>query len=74
MGLKASLLLEMLLDQVQLTVALDMSSKKLDYDTLQAKMKLMASVQNDYSTPQRMAIGEMEFQDEDVEAAGMQTG
>ena len=46
-GLKASLLLEMLPDQVQLAVAQGLSSKKLDYDSLKAKIKLMANVQMD---------------------------
>ena len=75
-GLKASLLLEMLPDQVQLTVAQGLSSKKLDYDTLKAKIKLMANVQSDYSTPQPMDIGEMQCYDEDVnvEAVGVQKG
>ena len=58
-GLKASLLLEMLPGQVQLKVAQGLSSKKLDHDTLKAKIKLMANVQSDYSTPQPMDIGEM---------------
>ena len=40
-GLKASLLLEMLPDQVQLTVAQGLSSKKLDHDTLKAKIKTL---------------------------------
>ena len=75
-GLKASLLLEMLPDHVQLTVAQGMSSKKLEYDTLKAKIKLMANVQSDYSTPQPMDIGEMQCCDEDmnVEAVGVQKG
>ena len=75
-GLKASLLLEMLPDQVQLTVAQGLSSKKLDYDTLKAKIELMASVQSDYSTPQPMDIGEMEYHvdNEDVEAVAIQKG
>ena len=75
-GLKASLLLEMLPDHVQLTVAQGMSSKKLDYDTLKAKTKLMASVQTDYATPKPMDIGEMEQYDGDanVEAVGVQKG
>ena len=74
--LKASLLLEMLPDQVQLTVAQGLSSKKLDYDTLKAKIKLMASVQSDYSTPQPMDIGEMEYHvdNEDAEAVAIQKG
>ena len=49
-GLKASLLLEMLPDQVQLTDAQDMGSKKLEYDTFKAKIKLTAHVQSDYPT------------------------
>ena len=75
-GLKASLLLEMLPDHVQLTVAQGVGSKKLEYDTLKAKIKLMANVQSDYSTPQPMDIGEMQCCDEDVnvEAVGVQKG
>ena len=57
-GLKASLLLEMLPESVQLTVAQGMTSKKLDYDSLKTKVKLMANVQMDYSTPKPMDIGE----------------
>ena len=49
-----------------------MNTKTCDSDTLKAKIKLMASVQTDCSTPQTMDIGELEFQDEDVEAVGMQ--
>ena len=73
-GLKASLLLEMLPHQVQLTVAQGLRSKKLDYDTLKAKIKLMANVQSDYSTPQPMDTGEMQCYDEDVnvEVVGVQ--
>ena len=59
-GLKASLLLEMLPDAVQLTVAQGMNSKRLDYDSLKAKVKLMANVQMDYATPRPMDIGEAE--------------
>ena len=75
-GLKASLLLEMLPDNVQLTVAQGMSSKKLEYDTLKAKIKLMANVQIDYSTPKPMDIGELEQSkgDEYVDAVGAQKG
>ena len=58
-GLKASLLLEMLPDSAQMTVAQGMSSKKLDYDTLKGKIKMMANVQIDYATPKPMEIGEM---------------
>ena len=58
-GLKASLLLEMLPDSVQMTVAQGMSSKKLDYETLKAKIKMMANVQIDYTTPKPMEIGEL---------------
>ena len=75
-GLKASLLLEMLPDHVQLTVAQGMTSKKLDYDTLKAKIRLMANVQIDYATPKPMDIGEMGQYDgdEDVEAVGAHKG
>ena len=58
-GLKASLLLEMLPDSVQMTVAQGLSSKKLDYDSLKNKIKLMANVQLDYATPKPMDIGEV---------------
>ena len=75
-GLKASLLLEMLPDSVQLTVAQGMSSKKLEYDTLKAKIKLMANVQMDYATPKPMDIGEAEEYGEweHVEAVGAPKG
>ena len=75
-GLKASLLLEMLPDHVQLTVAQGMSSKKLDYDALKAKIKLMANVQIDYSTPKPMEIGELDLNHEDewVDVVGAQKG
>ena len=83
-GLKASLLLEMLPDAVQLTVAQGMSSRKLDYDTLKAKIKLMANVHMDYTTPKPMDIGEMHDEhiaegeysawDVGVDAVGAQKG
>ena len=65
MGLKASLMLEMLPDNVQLTVAQGMTSKRLDYDALKTKIKLMANVQIDYTTPKPMDIGEMDGYDEE---------
>ena len=58
-GLKASLLLEMLPDSVQLTVAQGMPGRKLDYDGLKAKVRLMASVQADMATPKPMDVGEL---------------
>ena len=58
-GLKAALLLEMVPDQVQMTLAQGMSTKKLDYDALKAKIKLMANVQQDYATPKPMDVGEL---------------
>ena len=83
-GLKASLLLEMLPDSLQMTVAQGLSSKKLDYDSLKSKIRLMASVQTDYSTPKPMDIGEMndwhnrdweeENWDYGVDAVGAQKG
>ena len=57
-GLRASLLLEMLPDHVQLTVAQGMSSRRLDYDELKSKVRFMASVQTDLATPKPMDIGE----------------
>ena len=84
LGLKASLVLEMLPESVQLTVAQGMSSRKLDYDLLKAKIKLMANIQMDYSTPKPMEIGEMNdgqnrgWEEEDwdygVDAVGAQKG
>ena len=79
-GLKASLLLEMLPDNVQLAVAQGMSSKKLDYDTLKAKIKQMANVQIDYATPKPMDIGDLRTGDADeeehewVDVIGVQKG
>ena len=57
-GLKAALLLEMLPEAVQLTVAQGLGSKKLDYDDIKGKIKMMANVQIDYATPKPMDIGE----------------
>ena len=68
-GLKATLLLELLLDQVQLTLEGHELQQMLDYDKLKAMIKLTACVQTDYLTSQLMDIGEMEFQDETIEAA-----
>ena len=59
---------------------LGMSSKKLDYDTLKAKIKLMANVQIDYSTPKPMDIGDVQTVDanqddhEWVDGVGAQKG
>ena len=57
-GLKAALLLEMLPETVQLTRAQGLGSKKLDYDELKGKIKMMANVHIDYATPKPMDIGE----------------
>ena len=75
-GLKSPLLLEMPPDQVRVTVAQGLSSKKVVHDTLRAKIKLMASVQTDQSTLQPVDTGEMGYRDgsEHVEAAGMLNG
>ena len=75
-GLKSPLLLEMLLDQVQVTVAQCLSSKKVVHDTLKAKIKLMASVQTDQSTPQPVDTAGMGHRDssEHVEAVEMLNG
>ena len=56
-GLKASLLLEMLPDSVQLTVAQGLTGRKLDFDELKTKVRLMGSVQADMATPKPMDIG-----------------
>ena len=79
-GLKASLLLEMLPESVQLTVAQGMDSRRLDYETLKTKIKLMANVQMDYAMPKPMEIDETQvesWQNEEehygIEAVGGQT-
>ena len=59
-GLKAALLLEMLPESVQMTVAQGIPAGKLDYDALKAKVKMMASVQMDLSTPKPMDVGELQ--------------
>lgn len=56
-GLKAALLLEMIPDSVQLTIAQSMTSKT-GYQDLKEQIKLMAAVQLDYCTPKPMDIGE----------------
>ena len=75
-GLKASLLLEMLPDQVQVAVAQRLTSMKVDYDTLKAQIKLMASAHTGFLTPQPVDIGTMGYQDDSeyVEAVGTQKG
>ena len=68
-GLKSSLLL-MPPDQVQVTVAQGLSSKKVVHDMLKAKIKPMASVQTDQLTRQPVDTGGMGCRDgsEHVEA------
>ena len=75
-GLKSPLLLEMLPDQVQVTVAQGLSSKKVVHDTLKAKIKPMASVQTDQSTPQPVDTAGMGYRDgsKHVEAVEMLSG
>ena len=65
-GLKASLLLEMLPEGAQMTVLQGMDSKKLEYEALKAKIKMMANIQTDNETPKPMDIGEMRQDDETV--------
>ena len=59
MGLKASLLLEMLPEGAQMTILQGMDTKKLDYEALKGKIKMMANIQVDNATPKPMDIGEM---------------
>ena len=59
MGLKASLLLEMLPEGAQMTILQGMDTKKLDYEALKGKIKMMANIQIDNATPKPMDIGEM---------------
>ena len=78
-GLKASLLLEMLPDAVQLTVAQGLSTKKLDYDQLKAKIKLMSNVHMDYCTPKPMDVDEaveqyVDWESDWVDAVGKGKG
>ena len=65
-GLKASLLLEMLPEGAQMTVLQGLNTKKLDYEALKAKIKMMANIQNDNATPKPMDIGEMKCDLEEV--------
>ena len=58
-GLKASLLMEMLPEGAQMTVLQGLSAKKLDYEALKSKIKMMANIQADNATPKPMDIGEM---------------
>ena len=85
MGLKASLLLEMLPEGAQMTILQGMDTKKLDYEALKGKIKMMANIQIDNATPKPMDIGEMKRDLEeawddfdfgegyDVDEVGMQT-
>ena len=79
-GLKASLLLEMLPEGAQMTVLQGMNAKKLDFEALKSKIKMMASIQTDNATPKPMDIGETHDDwgegdwGEGVEAVGAQKG
>ena len=57
-GLKAALLLEMIPESVQLTVAQGLTSRSPSYQAMKEQIKLMAAVQLDYCTPKPMDIGE----------------
>ena len=72
-GLKAALLMEMLPENVQMTVAQGMS-KKFDYDALKAKIRLMASVHTEMSTPQPMEVDALQEQQFDWEHGGGEWG
>lgn len=63
-GLKAALLMEMLPDHVQLTVAQGISDK-FDYDELKSKIRLMASVHVEMSTPKPMEVDALHERDND---------
>ena len=62
----------MLPDQVQLNSRLEL--QETDYDTLKAKIKVMANVQSDHSTPQPMVEMRCYDQDVNVEPVGVQKG
>ena len=57
-GLKAALLLEIIPEPVQLTVAQGLSKGSASYQTMKDQIKMMAAVQLDYCTPKPMDIGE----------------
>ena len=65
-GLKAALLMEMLPDHVQLTVAQGISDK-FDYEALKAKIRLMASVHAEMTTPKPMEVDALQEHDDDWE-------
>ena len=54
-GLKAALVMEMLPEGAQMTIAQGMA-RKIDYDALKAKIRLMASVHTEMATPKPMEV------------------
>ena len=65
-------LLERLPEAVRLTLARGMSTRRLDYDALKIKIKLMANAHMDNCTPKPMDVGELhvEYEDYDSEKEG----
>ena len=59
MGLKAALLLKMLPENVHFNIVQGMDSKKLSYEEMRSKVKLMADVYVEKVTPKPMDIDEM---------------
>ena len=73
-GLKAALLMEMLPDHIQLTVAQGIANQ-FSYEELKQKVRLMSSVHAEIATPKPMEVDELherEFSEEPSGAGGWQ--
>ena len=64
-GLKAALLLKMLPESTHLTIVQGMDTKKLDFDALRTKVRLMMNVHVERITPKPMDIDETKREDGD---------
>ena len=58
-GLKASLLIEMLPEPAQMTIAQGMQGRKIDYEALKSRVRMMANVHAEMATPKPMEVGEL---------------
>ena len=62
-GLKAALLLNMLPESVHFNIVQGMDTKKLDYEAMKSKVKLMVDVYVEKVTPKPMDVDEMKRED-----------
>ena len=67
-GLKAALLLRMLPESVHFNIVQGMDTKKLDYEAMKSKVKLMVDVYVEKATPRPMDIDEMKREGWDWES------